>query len=799
MINPIIELFNVTDSNGVPLSDYSLVFTDAGAITNTPAFIFGRLLAEPIYIVMLTLLAPAIWVVNFITDPSQLTRILVDIGSKISSKAFAVISPLALGTLGFMLLAFRLLILPRREAAKKGGGGPPQKQKSVRVLGKTGYTFESTVMRGIGKDARKKPLDQLAAALILIIVSVIFTQRPFLVLQKLLEWAQRIIADLTGQSGTVASPMMSLVRGLTWIINFGGAIPENCDRIWAAAMQSGNGEALQSCLGPEQAANMTPSFVTAFLAALALAIGWIVLKFNWAFLKQATWFLAVVVWESILIPYLALRTIFQPNRNNGRGSLDDILAIFRIIITYLCYFIGIVFLASVLPSALIGALQGIDANAIVQVAALGAVYWAFGKYVIPNIKPGATLFGTTMLGEKAPYDGWGDWREHYWENPDNRPADIFNRLGLEQFPGSPQFRELRRQRQDQQTKSGATTANRANTKGGPVLSEADQRSVDNMREKPTIGSATSAKGRPATKTTLGDGITAPAATIVSAAVTPAAVVATPTATSAAVAHTTAATTHTDGDPAATTTAAPVVLNGATHLGGAPTTGHVDQTGPRHATNNNSAHSPADNGALADRTIRVGDITIVSPFLPPAPAADHATAPTYSPTPADDVAAAATDQALPFEDRAQRLLADHQRVTEQRIVHVHGDAQVSDPREMSRDAAALRINRPGATSLYEAIRRWGLHNARTAAGDIPGTPSAAPATVTDTTSAPSDFVAAAATDRHHRRLIADAQAKGINLDAENDSNPPPRPSFWHDSREGDIGIRFLRRQGFGDRI
>ena len=48
-------------------------------------------------------------------------------------------------------------------------------------------------------------------------------------------------------------------------------------------------------------------------------------------------------------------------------------------------------------------------------------------------------------------------------------------------------------------------------------------------------------------------------------------------------------------------------------------------------------------------------------------------------------------------------------------------------------------------------------------------------------------------------VADAQARGINLDIENDDQPSPNPSFWHDAREGDIGIRFLRQQGFGDRI
>ncbi|MCK0441129.1 hypothetical protein MUG78_17150 [Gordonia alkaliphila] len=495
-LNPIVDLFNTPDGTGLELSDYTLVFEQSAFFPNPGAWFLGTFLTGGVYYLIVTIFAPLTWLTNFITSPQGLAEILTNIGAGLLSPAFRIVSPLGLSALALMLLVFRYGIMPRREKDKK-------KQDTVRYLGKTSYKWDSTVLRSDnhGSPERKKTLDALTSAFVLAMIVGVFTMHPFVVVQTLMEWSEKIVADISQEQGGVVTPMFAVLRGITWLINFGGFIPEACIDAWSSSMTSGDPDIVAQCLPADQAASMDVGVGNFVVAVLCVPVMYALFKFTWVLLRNITWFLAVVIWRGLYIPYLALKRLFMPG--DDRGILGDILPIFQTILTYFLYFLGTVFLAALLPNAILGAMSNMNWHPTLQIIILGVIYYLFARYVIPNIKPGGALFKTTMPGTAVIHsgkqiDGWGDWRQIYWEDPAARPAQLFDKAGLDGMPLSPAWASARR----------AEKAAAEKKEGTQMLSQDDIETVDTVTETVTLGSPPAATAT-ATPVIFGDGESEP--------------------------------------------------------------------------------------------------------------------------------------------------------------------------------------------------------------------------------------------------------------------------------------------------
>lgn len=855
-MNPFTEVFNVPDGTGLSLSDYQLVFSGAGFWSSPGAWLCGTFLAGAIYFLVLAVFAPITWVMDFVTNPDGIASILANIGLNLSETAFKLFPPLALGTIALMILVVRLTVMPRMSKEWGGAGG---NSTQSRLMGKTGFNYDSTIARGHWKnDAnRSKAVDQIAAGFILLIVIVVFTSRPFMILQKILEFARDIVASITSEQGGVASPMFGVLRGITWIINFGGAIPESCVQPWSESMQSGEPDAIKECLPAEQASNMTPTPQTFILAGIALLVVYALFKFAWPFLKNATWFLAVVVWKCIYIPYIALRTLIQPFRPESRGILDDMMTIFRVILTYTAYYLGIVFLAALLPSAIMSTLSEMGAHPVIQIAVTAVAYYLLGKYVIANIRPGGELFGTTMLGTSVGYDGWGQWREKYWEDPSNRPTQIFQKIGADGVVLSPGWSKERRKKKA--AKAAAEAAAEPQKVGGdPVLSAADKKVVDRATEKITVNKTTNT-GKP-TDVVFGNGTSEPS----TAAGRPAAKPidpATLTATAAAIAAATAGapdheptprTAHAANDPVAAATSAaatngravadpvPTVSRDRSVLpsiqgrpetadrvrAAAPAADPLRSAEPGPTTPNwhpyrtpgfgsswsdTPHHSPGQSGReqYADEIIILGQSVRFNPsLLFPSETSTHEGSIVDGEVIATENETTSHPAALPapsprgtLEERQQALLRNLQSAmagTPQQNVDLTDSTPQSQRGRHSSEKAVSPNTSTGGTDTMRSAEHADDARYPNRLGFDPVDEFGTAATVTDTTTPVQSVTAGAAAERAHLEALHRAEARGEAILPRLSRAMEEQEAMFFDPREPG-GVAFDRKMGFNDRI
>lgn len=236
---------------------------------------------------------------------------------------------------------------------------------------------------GMANQMNKVQWQRIGSALVLTMVVAFLAANPFRVVQIGLEafgTLASIFTDNTGNTETTTNTTATenTIRTVSFLINYGGVLDPECAAAWSAAQNAGG--ANPDCLSTAQTAALDPTALTVAYAALALGMGWYLLKLGKNVIIKLAGHLSLFVALLISIAYVAALSLgrrrpYDPmGRTAARAATQGLLSG------------AILFVAIVLRAWLLELATWNEFPVFIQLALQTAIYWALSEVLIWGLK-----------------------------------------------------------------------------------------------------------------------------------------------------------------------------------------------------------------------------------------------------------------------------------------------------------------------------------------------------------------------------------------------------------------------------
>jgi len=238
------------------------------------------------------------------------------------------------------------------------------------------------VRRGDGSvnQMNKVQWQRIGSALVLTGVVAFLAANPFRIVQIGLEAFGTLASIFTDNAGGNApsSATQDTIRTVSFLINYGGTLDADCAKAWSAAQNAGG--ANPDCLSAPQNAATDPTVLTVLYAALALFMGWYILKFGKTVIIKLAGHLSLFVALLISIAYVAALSLGRRRPYGPMGRTAARAATQGFISG------AILFVLIVLRAWLIELATWQDFPIFIQLALLTAIYWALTEILLWGLK-----------------------------------------------------------------------------------------------------------------------------------------------------------------------------------------------------------------------------------------------------------------------------------------------------------------------------------------------------------------------------------------------------------------------------
>lgn len=417
--NPLVTWLDLYDKFGTNIGQYHFVFDGAGI--NVIAWISEFLTSAIGLILINTLGALILGLVNFVTNPDLLLGWIADIYGAIISGLHSVISPLWIAGIAATFVILRL-ILPSGGLAGNFGSTEVGKALKDSPLGR-GWGWTKGQAKYSGEGDIRDFLETLGHAAVVFVIIIFLTINPVEMIVKIVAFVSGLgeVVTSTGGDNPVQAGgyAQDILMTLYMLINFGGLPVNNeCYQVWSYDMANGT-EDFFRCTGSVMEKADLGHLVTVIFGVLVITA---MAYFMWTYFSRTIVFLAYALWDLGVLPYVLAFQMFKPEfKDNNRVVYDTALAKVTQAVVYVAYYVLGVFLLTSGPAIVLRSVGSIGLPVILNLIIVSAVFWGAAKlapYILnPDLKNGRpnNLGGVKNKFVTYKLDGDGnrviDWKQ----------------------------------------------------------------------------------------------------------------------------------------------------------------------------------------------------------------------------------------------------------------------------------------------------------------------------------------------------------------------------------------------------
>lgn len=377
--NPLLEWMGMVDTNGVNLACYTPVYENG--VFHVISVIIGFIIGVIIQIGML-FAGLALFMVRIITDESLVLGYIGGALQEVLDLIHFVVPPFALAS-----LAFGVVML--RATAPGGGEGKGLFEWLIPSSNKGSFRNKIPVhMRSQGfdyyyaKDPIKTFTQSTVQALIVATIIYLLSLNPIYLLVRVINAVAGFGSSIIDSGDSGMEYATGMIEGLVGIVNFPQtemyekAIGQ-CRDSWLIAMANSDGDILKSCLGGIPSAGV----IELLLAIMFFIVIGTLAYYLFQLFLRGSLFLAIVIWDFVLLPYKLGWEMFKPDFTSGdKRWYDKIEETVFDFFLYLAYFLIIVFLLTSGPTLIVYMVSVGDMPAIVQYLIISIAFYLGGKF-----------------------------------------------------------------------------------------------------------------------------------------------------------------------------------------------------------------------------------------------------------------------------------------------------------------------------------------------------------------------------------------------------------------------------------